>query len=537
LTNHGSYNSTRFVDLDQINVDNVKNLKMAFAVSLGGIEGTAWGVPSNQITPLVNNGKLYTTDPWGTPYKIDVSSGKKGFIEWVGDTGIEKDPEGPYLAANRGLALWGDLVITNLIDGRVMAFDDKTGEVVWDVKIATEQFEGFSGAPLAVKDKIIVGQSWGDWATRGWLAALDAKTGKEVWRFHTVPSPEEAGGDTWKCETTGNPDCWKSGGASLWVTGSYDPDTNALIYGTGNPWPSFDPEYRPGDNLYSDSTISVDVDTGKLNWHYQYTPGDMFDWDETGSQLLIDKEINGKMTKALVHFARNGFAYTLDRTNGKFIQGSQYTDELSWTKGIDSKTGKPLEYDPNLLIQVYAQGAGKRGTTIDKVCPYYLGGINFFPTAYNPKTGLAYGHSVEGCMEHTTKGVEGVYPVGGGYFTGGSFKDGANVHGSILAMDVSTGELVKKIKRRLPAYAGVMATPDLVWVGEMDGTFSAFDAKTLEEKWSFNVGSSIKAPAMSYSVDGKQYIAILGGSQGLFNFGHADVASIPSNNTLYVFSM
>ncbi len=537
LTNHGSFNSNRYSSLNDINASNVSGLKLAYALPLGGGEGTAWGVPNVQVTPLANNGTLYISDPWGTPYKIDASSGKRANILWIGDTGINKDPTYNALVANRGLAIWEDLVITNLIDGRVIAFDDETGDIVWEKQVATEQYEGFSAAPLAVSGKVIVGQAWGDWATRGWIAALDARTGDEIWRFHTVPSPDEPGGDTWVCEGTGNPDCWKSGGASAWITGSYDAESNSLIWGTGNPWPSFDPEYRPGDNLYSNSTISLDLDSGKLNWHFQYTPGDMFDWDETGSNLLIDTNISGMPRKTVLHFGRNGFAYSIDRENGRFIHGGQYVDELSWSKGIDKETGKPIEYDPSLLIQKYALGAGKRGTTIDSVCPYYLGGINFFPTSYNKSNGIAYGHSVEGCMEHTTTGVDGIWPVGGGYFTGGAFSDKPGLHGSIVAWDPSTGELKGKISRDMPAYAGVLSTPDITWVGEIDGTFSAFDAETLDELWTINMGSSFRAPPMTFSVDGKQYVAILGGGNGLFNFGIDKVAKIQNNNMLYVFSL
>jgi alcohol dehydrogenase (cytochrome c) len=242
LTVHRDYSSSRFSPLSEITADNVSGLKLAFAVALGGTEPAGFGVGSMETTPLAKDGFLYITDPWGTPYKIDATSGKKGQIVWIGDTGIDKDPTRGILLASRGLALWNNLVVVALNDGRVVAFDDETGDIVWDQQVASEPGEGFTNAPLAVKDKLIVGQSYGDWATRGWVAALDAATGEEVWRFYTIPEPGQPGSETWKCEETGNPDCWKTGGASAWVTGSYDPISNMTYWGTANPVPMYDPE-------------------------------------------------------------------------------------------------------------------------------------------------------------------------------------------------------------------------------------------------------------------------------------------------------
>jgi alcohol dehydrogenase (cytochrome c) len=259
---HKTYDSNRFSPLNQINAANVAGMKLAFAVPLGGLEPSAFGIGYMEGTPLVDNGFMYVSDPWGTPYKIDVSSGERGKVLWVCDTGIDKDPSRGILLAHRGLALSGTNVITALNDGRVVACDSETGEIVWEQQVATEPGEGFTAPALVVGDKILIGQSYGDWATRGWLAALSAEDGSELWRFYTVPEPGQPGSETWLCEEAGNPDCWKTGGAALWVTGSYDPETNLTYWGTGNPVPMFDPEYRPGDNLYSNSSIAVDVDSG-----------------------------------------------------------------------------------------------------------------------------------------------------------------------------------------------------------------------------------------------------------------------------------
>jgi alcohol dehydrogenase (cytochrome c) len=534
---HRTYDSQRFSPLNEINASNVKGLKLAFAVPLGGLEPSALGIGAFEGTPLANNGKLYIADPWGTPYKIDLTNGKRAQIEWIGETGINKDPAVGYLIANRGLGLWNDLVITVLLDGRVIAFDDATGDIVWEKKVATEPGEGFSNAPLVIGDRILVGQSLGDWATRGWIASLDARTGEEQWRFHTVPAPGEPGSETWLCDKAGNPDCWKTGGAAAWVTGSYDPESKTTIWGTGNPVPMFDPEYRPGDNLYSNSTIALDLETGKLKWYFQYTPGDYLDYDETGSQLLVDTEINGEARKVVAHFGRNGFFYTLDRTNGAFIQATQYVEKINWTEGIDPKTGKPVNYDPTKELQVYAVGALRRDGQPVQNCPHLQGGVNFWPTAYNPGTGLAYGHSIEGCSELKTVAVNPEDVVSGQIFLGGSYTDQGAQDGSIVAFDVKTGKQVAKVMREYPGYAGVLTTPELVIFGELDGTVAALDAKTLQELWSINVGNVFKAPPMTFTANGKQYIAIVGGSLGLGSFGHPEIETAQPSNMLYVFSL
>ncbi|MEC7764940.1 MAG: PQQ-binding-like beta-propeller repeat protein [Pseudomonadota bacterium] len=538
LTVHGNYSSHRFSELNGITPDNVGDLRLAFAVPLGGTEPSAFGAGAMETTPLVKDGKMYVSDPWGTPYKIDVSSGKMGQIEWICDTAIDKDPSLGIIVANRGLALSGDLVVSNLPDGRVVACDDASGDIVWEKQTATEPGEGFSGAPLAVGDKIIVGQSFGDWATRGWIAALDAATGDEVWRFYTVPEPGQPGSETWLCEESGNPDCWKTGGAAAWVTGSYDPESNTLIYGTGNPVPMFDPEYRPGDNLYSNSAVALDADTGELKWHFQYTPGDYLDYDEVGSHLLIDQEIDGEMRKVVAHFGRNGIFYNLDRSNGSFINSGQYVEQLNWTPGIDPKTGKPVNYDPNASLQAYAEDVTMRrdGGPIEN-CPHLQGGINFWPTAYNPQTGQAFGHSIEGCSELSVVPVAAEDVITGTIFTGGSNADSGEMDGSILRVNAATGEVDQKVIREYPGYAGVMLTPGIVWVGEMDGTFGAYDADSLEQLWSMNTGGVYKAPAMTYSVDGKQYVAITAGPLGLGSFGHPEIEQTQAANMLYVFSL
>ena len=300
LMNHRTYDAQRYSPLDQINKTNIKNLKLAYSVAIGGTSTNE----NLQSTPLAEDGFLYVTDMWGVLYKIDARSGDVGRIVWRMDPGQEKPP-----LANRGAALWGNLVITVAsYPPRVIATNKDTGKVVWDTNMADGQADvQLTAAPLAVKDKIIVGASGGDRGVRDWIAGLDAATGKIAWRKYTIPAPGEPGSETWKDKNN----AWKTGGGAMWVTGSYDPATNQVLWGTGNPVPWSDPYYRPGDNLYTNSLISWDPDFGKMNWYHQYTPGDMWDYDEEGSHILIDGSVAGQPRKLVTHAARNGFLYSL----------------------------------------------------------------------------------------------------------------------------------------------------------------------------------------------------------------------------------
>ncbi len=535
---HKTYDGNRYSPLNQINAGNVGNMRLAFAVPVGGLEPSAFGIGYMEGTPLVDNGFMYVSDPWGTPYKIDVSSGNMGRILWVGETDVDKDPSRGILLAHRGMALTGNKLITALNDGRVLAFDTETGDVVWDQQVTQNQGEGFTGAPLVIGDKILIGQSYGDWATRGFLAALDAETGEEVWRTYTVPAPGEPGSETWLCEETGNPDCWKTGGGAIWQTGAYDPDTNTTYWGTGNPVPMFDPEYRPGANLFTNSTLALDADTGEMKWHFQYTPGDYLDYDEVGSHLLVDADIGGESRKVLAHFGRNGFFYTLDRSNGSYIQAAQYIDELNWTEGLDPKTGQPVEYDPSVALQTYASGALRRGGDTVTQCPHLTGGVNYYPTAVNPNTGIAYGAGVEGCSDLKTAELDPADVTPGVVFLGGTYAVVDRQKGSISAVDVDTSQSVAKFDANYPNNSGVVATPDLVFTGWTDGTFGAYDGTTLEELWSINVGTAFRAPPMTYAVDGKQYVAITGGYLGAGNAaGNTELETMQGANMVWVFTV
>ena len=534
---HKNFNSNRYSTLNEINGDNVADLRLVMAATIGGTEPAGFGVGSMEATPLANNGFLYVSDPWGTPYKFDVYSGTSARPVWICDIGMDKDPSRGVLLANRGLALSGTNVITVLNDGRVVACDDETGDVVWDVQAATDVGEGFTNSPQVIGDKIIIGQSYGDWATRGWIAALDAANGEELWRFYTVPEPGQPGSETWLCDEAGNPDCWKTGGGAAWVAGSFDPETNTLYWGTGNPVPMYDPEYRPGDNLYTNSTVALDADTGELKWHFQYTPGDYMDYDEVGIQLLMDTEINGEDRKVLAHFGRNGIFYTLDRASGAYINSTTYVSNLNWTEGIDPKTGLPLEYDPEASLQTYAIGAIDRAGATATTCPNIQGGTNFFPTAYNPELGIAYAVGIEGCSDLSVREVDVADVRVGEIFIGGAGVHSGPMTGAINAVDLATSEIAATRATTYPLYSGVLATPDLIWTTHLDGTVGAYDAVTLEEKWSMNVGTAFQAPPITFTASGKQYVAVLGGGIGIAGFGYEELQNIQPANMLWVFGL
>jgi alcohol dehydrogenase (cytochrome c) len=531
-----SYNSNRFSTLNEINAGNVAGLRVITAAPIGGTEPGGFGVGAVETTPLVDNGFLYVDDPWGTPYKFDLSDGKTAKLVWTCDTGIEKDATFGGIVTHRGLALAGKLVITGLNNGHVVACDSETGDVVWDKQVGSNG-EGFIAAPLVIGDKVLISNSYGDWATRGYVAALKLDSGDELWRWYAVPAKGEPGNETWKCDEAGNPDCWKTGGGGMWQVGSYDPESHTTYWGTGNPVPMFDPEYRPGDNLYTNSSVAIDPDTGKMKWYFQYTPGDYMDYDEIGPQLLLDTKINGEDRKVLAHFGRNGIFYDLDRNTGAYIQSGQYVGKLTWTKGLDPKTGKPLEYDPTKSLQEYAIGKINRAGATATTCPNIQGGTNFFPTSYNPTLGIAYAVGIEGCSDLAVKAVAPADVHPGQIFQGGTSPANGPQTGTVTAVDVTTGKSVAQQPTPFPMYSGAMATPDLVWAGSLDGTFAAYDAKTLQVKWSMNVGTAFQGSPIAFTAGGKEYIAIVGGGVSFANFGHPELQGKATANVVWVFGL
>ena len=357
ILHHGNYQGHRFSLLKEINTDTVKNMKPVFTVALSGFQsGGRYAHGNLEATPLVEDGTMYLPDGWGTVYAIDVSAGKKGVVKWKMDPGVDRAWAGDVACCgvnNRGVALWKDKVISIALDGRMFAINKATGEVAWERKIAEPALgETLTIAPLVIRDLAIVGAAGGEFGIRGYIEATDLNTGKAAWRTYTIPGTGEPGNETWK----DGKEHWRHGGGSVWETATYDAESDTFYQGIGNAGPDFDPEYRPGDNKWAASVLAINPNDGKIKWGYQYTPNDPYDFDEISEHPIINAKVNGEDRKLVVHAARNGFFYALDRTNGSFIAGKQYVDELNWTPGLDPKTGKPLNYDPNADLQTYAPG-------------------------------------------------------------------------------------------------------------------------------------------------------------------------------------
>lgn len=559
LNHHGNYEAHRFSGLDQVNKSNVKNLKVAFTWAMGGTQGGGKDVlvypfAGLEGTPVAEDGFLYLTTGWGVVTKLDVRGGVPRQV-WKYDPAPDRDYATTVACCginNRGAVLTGNLVISIVIDGRVLALNKTDGSKVWEVQVADPgNAEVFTGAPLIVKDMIVTGMAGAEFGVRGWIEALDIKTGKRRWRTYTIPGPGEPGHETWK-DTHG---AWKTGGGTTWVTGSYDPELNMIVWGTANPGPDWDNAYRPGDNLWTDSTIALDADSGKIKWGFQHTPNDPYDYDSVGENTFVDTNINGKFVRSTIHSNRNGFTYALDRKTGEFLWGTQFVDKLNWTPGLDAK-GKPLAYNPKVDVQIYAKGtAAARGTatkgrgTVDGVLePGHMGGKNWPPTAYSPHTGLYYIPTIEGCnkafAEVTVAGAHKPRDLflGGAPFT--TFEDAncGRISGSITAIDVSNGKVAKKHWTKHPQLGGLMTTAGgLVFAGYAEGQVVALDAETLEEVWRFETGSAINAPPMSFMADGKQYIAIEVGLGGAwpqwFISSTPELKSQVPSNMLYVFAL
>ena len=511
LLMNGDYSSLRYSKLTQINRENVANLRMTWALALGGMQDVGQNGPESELNPLIDNGFMYTSDGWGTVYKIDARNPDYARFEWITDPGV--DHEG-NTSRSRGIALWEESVVANLPDGRVIAIDRENGEIIWDVEIAvSNEFgsrERFTTAPLVANGKVLVQNGAGDGGTRGWVAALDVETGEELWRWYVVPEPGQPGSETWKDDHN----AWKTGGGGIWQTGSYDPETNLYIVGTGNPVPAYDAEFRPGDNLFTNSAIALDVDTGELAWYFQYTPNDSWDYDEIGVHLLYDIEIDGRMRKAVAHFGRNGFFYTLDRTTGEFIKGEKYVNDLNWTAGLDPVTGKPVEYDPNLDVQIYNPEARAMRSDRDRMkraCPTWHGGVAHQPLAFNPIKQIAYGVGTEGCFSQNGARMASLSPDGGLDREASQRREYTSdlYYGSVTAFDAVGHDVIAKAITDIEVRSGVISTAGgLVFTALQDGWIVAYNDETLQELWRFNVGTPLKGAPVTYAIGPTQYVAV-----------------------------
>ena len=555
LSTHGNYEAHRYSGLSQINRGNVANLKAAWIVPMGAtaLDG-ALNSPNAEVPVLADGGFLFFNDGWGTIYKLDARDGSASIV-WTADPATDKEAES---ARSRGVALWGSMVIGNNVDGRVVAVDRNTGEFVWDVQVArtvlgydnlaggpdAEHFvigEKFTAAPIAAggamgqEGIILVGQSAGDWGTRGYLAGINADDGAELWRTYTVPNPGDPGHETWADDHN----AWRTGGAALWTTGSYDPLTRMTFWGTGNPVPMFDPEYRPGDNLWTDSILGFNIDTGAIEWGFQYIANESWDYDENGVHFLFD--LNGKST--LGHFARNGYFYSIDASDGTFVGAGQYVATITWTAGLDPKTGLAVEYDPSKLVQTYIPATrALRAFPEVPSCPTPAGGLRWQPPAYNPVKMLAYGAGDDGCtevnvdLENEIVGPQGGNPKGPGVVFLGGGGGFTSPFGSLTAMSVVDNTIAAKVVVPWGNQSGVLATAGgLVFTVNRDGNITAYNDETLTEMWSFPGGISTKAPVTTWATGGKQYISVF--MNGRSGSGYDDLANQISGAYVIAFSL
>ena len=500
----GNYTNQRHSPLTQITPANVSRLvpQWIFQTDTPG---------RFETTPLVRDNVLYVTGPLNVAWAIDARTGRE-----IWRYKRELPPTGSLTACcglvNRGFGVLGDRLFMTTLDAHLLALDMKTGAVVWDATL--EDFsKGYAAtiAPLVVKDKVIVGVAGGEYGIRGFIDAYDAKTGTRAWRFYTIPGPGDKGNDTWAG------DSWQRGGASIWVTGAYDPALNLVYYGIGNPGPDYHSESRKGDNLYSDSLVALDADTGTLRWHYQFTPHDLHDWDATQVPILADLTIAGQPRQVVMLANRNGFFYTLDRTNGKLIVGKPYV-VTTWAKEIGSD-GRPV------ILPGYVPD--EKGSL---TCPDVTGATNFWPPSYDPQQHLFFVNAREVCATYYAWKQE---YVPGERYTGGAGQRATGpdmrAFGALRAIDPATGERKWEFQYISPSTAGVLTTASgLAFSGDAEGNFLAVDSHTGKLLWRFQMGSALHGTSpITYMLDGRQQLLVPAGGT-LTAWALPDVPRVPS---------
>ena len=497
-----NYGAWRYMPDSQINRDTVANLRPVW-IKQNGVTGGAY-----EVTALVNDGRMYLSTANSHLIVVDPLSGDE---LWRYDHDFENVDLccGPH---NRGVALHEDKVFWGTLDAHLMAFDAATGIQLWDVEVGDHR-ESFSvtGAPLVVKDMVLIGVGGGEFGIRGYVDAYDVNTGERRWRFYTTPAEGEPGNETWLG------DSWKTGGAPTWVTGTYDPETDWVFWGTGNPWPDINNAVRAGDNLYSNSVIALDADSGELQWYFQTSPRDEFDHDSTSEPMIIEEMFEGEMRKMIVQVSRNGHVYGLDRMTGDFLYAGEYT-RVNWAERDES--GKPV-----LKEELYEP----RDTMI---FPGLYGGKNWPPASYSPDTHMLYIPTTEWGTRFIRREGEaraGVMDLGGipQFDTTGT--------GWVVAFDMLSGDIAWQ--KEMPGnfnWAGTLATGGgLVFSGAPDGYIYAMNDETGEVLWKFQTGSGLYAPPTSFTIDGKQYIGIASGTMNPASRAGVSTGISPGNYILF----
>jgi alcohol dehydrogenase (cytochrome c) len=524
----------RFSPLTDINASNVAKLVPAFASSLGGEKQRG-----QESQPLVYDGTIYVTGSYSRLFAFDAKTGEQ---KWKYEARLPDGIMPCCDVVNRGAAIYGDKIIFATLDARLVALNRNTGKVIWNKQIADYQ-AGYSAtaAPLIVKGMVITGNSGGEFGIVGAVEARDVNTGELIWHRPVIEGNMgtlhgKDNGITGKLNASWEGDLWKTGGGATWLGGTYDPETNLLYFGTGNPAP-WNSNLRKGDNLYTASTLAIDPDTGTIKWHYQTTPHDGWDFDGVNEFIPFDATINGKPMKLGAKADRNGYFFVLDRTNGKFVSASKFVMQTTWANGYN-KDGKP-----NYIAAGRpgpAQGTEK-GTTVFS-SPSFLGGKNWMPMAFSKDTGLFYIPSNDWGMDIWNEPI--TYKKGAAYLGAGfTIKPIAEDHiGALRAMDPKTGKIVWEYKNKAPLWGGVLTTAgNLVFTGTPEGYLKAFDAKTGQELWKFQTGSGVVGSPITWEQDGEQYVAVMSGWGGAVPLWGGEVAKsfkdINQGGSLWVFKM
>ena len=504
LTYSGTLNAQHYSLLTQITPQNVNNLELAWVLQT---RAPAEPTSKYEATSLVVDGILYTVEPPNVVVALDAATGR---IFWTYAYNPAASARLCCGRVNRGLAIRGHTLFMGTIDGNLIALDARTGRPIWTTPIGRPE-AGYSVtvAPLVVHDKVIAGPAGGEYGIRGYLAAFDAESGKQQWIFHTVPEPGEPGHESWAGDT------WMHGGGPVWTTGSYDPELNLIYWGIGNPGPDWNGDMREGDNLYTSSVVALDADTGKLKWHFQFTPHDEFDFDSTQVPVLADVSWQGRPRKVMLFANRNGFFYVLDRTNGQFLLGKAFT-KVTWADGLDAK-GRPIR-------------TGHSTPEGMLVYPNNQGGTNWYNPSFSPRTGWFYVPSwMDTASVYTSRHEE--------YREGGPFNGGTASHsipalragsvnkrlpedgwGAILAIDIHTGDVKWQFKMTDVTDSGVLTTAsDLVFAGGREGYFYALDGRTGAVLWKVMTGGQVSASPITYMAGGRQYVSIPAGN-AVFTF-------------------
>lgn len=529
----------RFSTLDKLNTQNVKKLVPVFAASLGGEKQRG-----QESQPLVYDGTIYVTGSYSRLFAFDARTGEK---KWEYNARLPDGIMPCCDVVNRGAAIHGDKVIFATLDARLVALDRHTGKVIWNKKTGDYQ-AGYSAtaAPLIVKDMVITGNSGGEFGIVGAVQARNVETGELIWERpviegHIGTLNGQPNGMTGKLNASWTGDLWKTGGGATWLGGTYDPGTNLVYFGTGNPGP-WNSHLRPGDNLYSASTLAIDADTGVIKWHYQTTPHDGWDFDGVNEFIPFDAtiKVNGKdkPMKLGAKADRNGYFYVLDRTNGKLVGAHKFVMQTTWANGIDLKTGRPNYVPENRPGAPTADGKGKSVFA----SPSFLGGKNWMPMAYSQDTGLFYVPSNDWGMDIWNEPI--AYKKGAAYLGAGfTIKPIAEDHiGALRAMDPATGKIVWEYRNKAPLWGGVLATRgNLVFTGTPEGYLKAFNAKTGEELWQFQTGSGVVGSPVTWEQDGEQYVAVMSGWGGAVPLWGGEVAKtfkeISQGGMLWVFKL